>query len=151
MKVRCRHGYFFFNETRVGELSDFISMYGLGIEPIDQYYTFSQLLLAPDYSFANLKYIDDAAIAEWTFEGTPWDVMRKNKLVYDFNTGKVRPILSITARLSVNDSGDYFYSDGLILPGSINKSGQRVTDYSGFFPADGSKFRYTEIQYDQNI
>lgn len=151
MKVRCRHGYFFFEEPFAGAISKFCSTFGFTLVPVDWYYTFEKLALAPDYSFKNLKYIDSTAIATETFAGNPWDVMRKNRLIYDFSDDTVKKLDQVSVVLNVNDAATYFYSDGLILPGSMNPLGQRVTDFSGYFPSDGTRFRYTEIGYDENL
>lgn len=147
MIVRCSHGYFFFQEASAGDISKFCSTYGFEIVPKDDYYTFLKLQDAPDYSFTGKLYIDPTAIALETFEGKPWEVMRENKLIYDFTDGFVKPIDSVLVRLNVFDSANYSFSDGLILPGSINSKGQRVTDFTAHFPPDATKFRYTEILY----
>ncbi len=151
MKVRCVHGYFFFEEPRAGDISAFCSTYGFDLVPVDWYYTFEKLAEAPDFSFKNLKYIDDTAIATETFAGKPWDVMRKNRLIYDFTDDTVKLIDTVIVSLAIDNAASYFYSTGLILPGSMDSLGQRVTDFSGHFPSDAVKFRYTEIGYDENL
>jgi hypothetical protein len=131
----------------VGELSYFASRYKLEIEPENDFYTFARLVNAPRYSIQTKPYIDPAAIASKTFEGNPWDVMRENNLVYDFTLDMVRPIVSITKKLQIQGALNYFFSDGLLLPGSINSLGQRVLSYSGYFASDGLQFRYSEVEY----
>ncbi len=150
MRVRCLHGYFFFEEDTVGEIARFCGIYDLTLVPKDWYYTFEDLEEAPDYSIKATAYISPLALCTETFAGTPWDVMRKNKLVYDFTAGKVKKIETVTTILRLEEAQNYFYADGLLLPGSINKNGQRVTDFTGQFRADALKFKYTEVFYDQN-
>lgn len=149
MKVRCSHGFFFFEEESVGEISRFCSNFGFEIVSKDFYYTFAGLLLALDYSFENQSYLGVTAL--YTFEGTPWEVMRRNRLIFDFTTGTVKSIDTITTPLRLSAAANYFYADGLIMPGSLDPRGRRVTDFTGEFQDDGMKFRYTEVQYDQNI
>ena len=148
MRVRCAHGYFFFHEDETGELARFASRYELSIVPKDWYYTFETLADAPNYSLKNLSYLGTPASER--FSGQPWEVMRKNRLVYDFSDDTVKPIASVTTPLVISESRDYLFAGGLLLPGSVNSRGQRVTDFTGTFASDGLKFRYTEVLYDQN-
>jgi hypothetical protein len=47
MKVRCVHGYFFFEEDRTGQFSDFVNRFGLSILPNGDHFTFEALVGAP--------------------------------------------------------------------------------------------------------
>ncbi len=151
MRVRCLHGYFMFEESRAGDLSRFQSLYGFSFAPKDTYYTFEHLFEAEDYSIKGVPYMDTLDIAIDTYQGKPWDVMRANKLVYDFSTDSIKPIASVVTFAKLYTANNYFFSEGLLLPGSINSAGQRVTDYTAYFVHDALKFRYTEVLYDQNI
>lgn len=146
MKIRCAHGFFIFEETRTGEVSEFVSRYGLELASRDNYYTFAQLVDAPDFSIEGLAYLD--AIATKSFAGNPWDVMRENSLVFNFNTGLVVPIAQITQTAKIAQAGNYYVSNGLILPGSLTDEGDRVTDYAAWFSFDTLKFRYSEVGFD---
>lgn len=148
MKVRCVHGYFFFEEQDYGEMSVFLSTTGFSLVPKDGYFTFPKLAIAPDFSLKGLAYVDTAAPK--TFEGKPWDVMKENGLVYDFVLGMVRPITAVTSLLSISAAQQYFYSDWLISPGARANAGRQVTGYTGIFRADTTKFRYTEVSYDED-
>lgn len=145
MKVKCIHGYFIFDEILVGEISDFSSRYGLTIVPSYDHFTFEFLEDAPKYSIEGGEYLGATAIA--TFEGEPWEVMRANGLVYDFTSGAVVPISTITQRASVNAAGRYYISNGLIIPGSLTDEGERVTDYSAHYSNAQLNFRYSEVTY----
>lgn len=145
MKVRCSHGYFFFEEESAGELARFTSRYGFEIVSVDNYWTFEELAEAPRFSLKNLAYLGSPAIE--TFEGNPWDVMRKNKLVFDFTDFTVKPISTVVLPLKLDAAQYYSFSDGLILPGSVAKDGTRVTDFTAQFNADALKVRYTEVIY----
>ncbi len=134
-----------FEESFVGEASDFISLFGLTLKGEKNYFTFTKLLDAPTYSLAGSTYLGAPAIS--TFEGNPWDVMRENKLVYNFNTGLVVSRLTITEILSLDISDNYFITPGLILPGSLTADGSRVKDYSAWFLRDSFRWKYSEVTY----
>lgn len=141
MKVRCVHGYFFFEESSTGQLSDFMNRFGLSIVPNGDHFTFEFLKDAPTYSIKGNTYL--GALATKTFEGTPWDIMRENKLVYNFQTGMVVSLLSVTTITPLYNSGRYYFSNGLILPGSLTDEGLRVTDYSARYSE--LRFKYSEV------
>lgn len=147
MRFRCQHGYFFFEEERPGEMSTFVSTTGFDLVAFENYYTFTGLVDAPDFSLKGGAYLD--AIATKTFEGKPWEVMRQNGLVYDFTKELVVPIATVVSQLVLNEGPEYFFSDFFLIPGSRNASGQKVTSYSGIARADTTKFRYTEVGYDE--
>lgn len=144
MKINCLHGYFKFFETRAGEISEFMSLFeGLSIVAKEDHYVFEFLEDAPTHSIAGGTFLGVPTIS--TFEGPPWEVMRKNGIVYDFNTGLALPIASVLQRVSVSQAANYFLSPGLLLPGSFMKDGTRITDYNGYFVFDSNKFKYSEI------
>lgn len=145
MTIDCLHGYFKFNETKMGELSDFVSLFELDLVSVDDYFTFKFLENAPDYSIKGGTYL--GALATKTFEGQPWEIMRENNLVYDFLSGLVVPISTITDRLSIYKAANYYFSDGLLLPGSVRDDGLRVKDYSAGYVFGSGKFKYSEVKY----
>lgn len=145
MTIKCLHGYFKFNETKMGEVSDFISLFELDLVSKNDYYTFPELASAPDYAIKGGFYL--GAIVTKTFEGEPWDIMRENKLVYNFLTKRVVPLQSVTQRPVINQAANYYFSDGLLLPGSVRDDGLRVTDYSAGYLFGSIKFKYAEVQF----
>lgn len=120
-----------------------MSLYGLDIARENTDFTFRPLLNAPKYSIKAGTYL--GALANSTFEGDPWEVMKANKLIYNFVTKKVVPISSISQRVELNKGLNYFFSDGLLLPGSLMDDGTRVTDYSAGYSFRTGKFKYTEV------
>jgi hypothetical protein len=149
VKVNCLHGYFKFKERAVGQISDFISYYGFALELKDDYYTFATLKDAPEYSIAGNLYLGAPAIK--TFEGKPWEVMKENKLVYDFTVDKVVPILSIVQPVQITSTDRYLLTSGMLLPGSLTDEGLRVTDYAAFYLFETIKFKYTEVGFGSDI
>lgn len=145
MKIRCIHGYFIFEETKVGQLSDFMSRFGFELVSVGPYYTFSDIALAPRHSLAGLDLLGVPAIA--TFEGEPWEVFEENSMVYDFSSGFVVPISTITQTTKIDQAGNRFVSPGLILPGSVTADGSRVKDYSAWYSRDTLRFLYSEVSY----
>lgn len=144
MRIKCIHGYFIFEESYTGEASQFATRFnGPPIARVGEHFTFKPLSNASRYSIKGQDYL--GAIATETFAGTPWEIMRANKLVFNFATGLVVPIATVTQVLEVSDAGAYYTSPGLILPGALLQNGSRVTDYVGWYVMDKAAFRYTQL------
>ncbi len=142
MIIECLHGYYKFSETSPGQLSDFANLYGFELERNGDHFTFSDLVDAPNYALLGGLFLGSPCL--FTIEGPPWEVMRKNKLVYDFTKGLVVPALTIVNVCDYKQAGFKFVSNGMILAGSVTEDGSRVTDYAAFF--DKGKFSYSEIE-----
>lgn len=145
MKIKCLHGYFIFEEQRAGEVSDFISLTGLNLVRKENYFTFEALETAPDYAIKGSTYLG-AAVTK-TFAGKPWEILEANSLIYNFDTGLLVPITSVTQRTSISAAGNVYVSPGLILPGSLTDEGARVRDYAAWFSTETMRFRYSEVSY----
>jgi hypothetical protein len=143
MKIKCVHGYFFFEESAPGELSRFVSRFGLNLESSDDHVTFTKLVDAPSHSIKNAKYFEATAIKN--FEGKPWEVLRANGLVYNFQTDTIVTLSSIGEVVSLKQGSNYFLANGLILPGSLTDEGDRVTDYVAWYSFADASFRYSEV------
>lgn len=146
MQIRCDHGYFRFRERKPGQLSDFMSLFGLDLVAVGDYYTFDTLSEAPNFSIAGSDYLEEPAIVN--FQGKPWEVMRANSFIYDFTADEIYNIDLVTTLLTIDQAANYFLSPGLILPGSLKSDGTRVTDYSAWYLFDSQKFKYSEILYE---
>lgn len=142
MIVKCRHGYFIFEETRPGQISDFVSRYGISVVPSRDHWTFSFLKDAPKYSIIGNPYL--GFVATSTIEGDPWEVMRANNIVYDFTLGIMVLKTSVTRQVRLSNTSRYYLSSGLIVPGSLSENGLRVEDYDCHF-SNRSVFKYTEV------
>lgn len=145
MKIICRHGYFIFVETRLGQVSDFMARFGFELAPVGSYYTFDFLKTAPDYSIKGKPFLGFTSIKN--FEGEPWEVFEANSVVYDFSKGLVVPISSIVQLTSLSIAGNKFVSPGFILPGSLTADGKRIKDYSAWYSRDTTRFLYSEVGY----
>lgn len=119
-----------------------------GVELVakNDFFTFSFLEDAPNYSLKGSKYLDAAATE--TIAGLPSEVMRANGLVYNFQKGLVVPIASISQRVEIIEASSYFISPGLILPGSLTDRGKRVTDYAAWYLFSEGQFKYSEVTLD---
>ena len=146
MRIRCLHGYFIFEETRAGQVSDFMRYTGFELVPVDDYYTFSDLENAPTYSLAGKTLLLGTAAIK-SFEGKPWEVFRENQVVYDFSLGVIMPIQSILTKTVITQAGNKFLSPGLIMPGSIMDDGNRVKDYSAWFSLQTLRYLYSDVAY----
>lgn len=145
MRVRCLHGYFIFDEMRQGQISDFMNLTGLSLVSKDNYYTFEGLEDAPEYSLLGKNYLNLPAVA--LYEGKPWEVFEANEFVFDFTTGLLVPIVSITRLIEIKQAGNLFVTNGLIQPGSLTKEGKRVKDYAAWFSRDRLTWHYSEVTY----
>jgi len=145
LKIDCLHGFFIFREVEVGQISDFMSFTGFSLVKWRDAYTFEGIEEAPGFSIIGKTVLDAPATA--TFEGEPWEVFEENGLVYDFGKGLVLPIASIVQSVKINQAGNRFISNGLILPGSLTDSGKRVKDYSAWFSRDTLRFLYSAVEY----
>ncbi len=144
MKITCLHGYFRIEETSPGVLSEFLSLYSLPVVLKGDHFTFQDLEEAPDFSLAGLPYL--TGVATKTYAGRIWEIFEANEFIYNYDSGLIVPIESITQRVSISDVGGYFQCDGLILPGSLTDEGQRVRDYAAWYFGAGD-FRFTEVGF----
>lgn len=145
MKIKCLHGYFIFQETRLGQVSDFMARFGFDLVSVGSYYTFDFLAEAPKYSIKGKSYLGFTSIKN--FEGEPWEVFEQNGIVFDFSRDIIMPIASVVQPTSLSLAGNKFISPGLILPGSTTAGGQRVKDYSAWYSRDTTRFLYSEVGY----
>jgi len=142
MKLKCQHGFFIFEETRIGEISDFMSLTGLSVVPWRDRFTFATLAAMPAYTLEGKAFLGFTATK--TYEGEPGVLFEQNGVVYDFTKDLVVPISSITQRTKIILAGNRFTSPGLILPGSLTDGG-RVKDYSAWLSRD--RWLYSEVTY----
>lgn len=145
MRINCINGYFIFEESRAGEASDFVSLFGLELESKGNQFIFSDLADAPDFSIEGAPYLD--TVATKTFAGKPWEIFEANKFVYNYDLGLLVPSESIDDIVTINPGGNFFVSDGLIMPGSLTDSGDEISGYRCWFTTDTMKFKYSEVSY----
>ena len=122
-----------------------MSRTGLSLVPWRGAYTFEDLEEAPDFSLAGLTLLDIPATK--TFEGEPWEVFEANGFVYDFSTGLIVPIATVTQSTTIQLAGNRYVANGLILPGSLTDDGDRVKDYSAWFSRDTLRWLYSEVAF----
>lgn len=145
MKVRCTHGFFEFEESSAGEVSDFASLTGLAFVRRENVFTFAELEAMPSYSIEGGPLLN--ATATETHEGTPAQVLEANGLVYDPNRGLLIPIDSVTDIVNVQAAGKVYVCDGLILPGSRTRAGDQISGYAGWFNRKAMRFQYSEVTF----
>lgn len=145
MRIKCLHGFFLIQEVSVGQVSDFISRFGLSLVPWGSFFTFEDIASAPRYSLKGKALFGNIALKN--FEGEPWEVFEANALVYDFSKGLVVPIAGVSQVTTVEQAGNRFLSPGLILPGSVTADGKRVKDYSAWYSRSTQRFSYSEVTY----
>lgn len=124
-----------------------MSLYtGLDLVREESFYTFASLKGAPLYSLKGSTYLGANAIE--TLTASPGEVMRANRLIYNFQKDLVAPITSISQRVELIEASNYYLSHGLILPGSLTDRGKRVTDYAAWYLFSDGQFKYSEVTLD---
>lgn len=147
MIIKCRHGFFTFEEESPGEISKFASFFDASLVSYRGTFTFEELSEAAEYSILSKPYLGVPAIK--TFEGDPWEIMAENDLVYDLSLKSVVPIETIVTSASVIKSDFFYYQEKLIQPGSFLSGGGRVLGYTAWYSWQKAiGFRYTEIELD---
>jgi hypothetical protein len=146
MKIKCLDGFFIMDELEPGSISRFQSRFGLELVPFREKFTFKQLEDAPDYAIKGQAYI--GATATKTFSGEPWEIFKANSLIFDFTDGVVKQKTAVSALFKIEQAGNYWISQGLILPGSMTTDGKKIISYSCHFFFDSMRFRYSEVTYD---
>jgi len=144
MKIDCINGFFIFTELRVGQVSDFMKYSGLTLVKWRDSYTFSGLEIAPEYSIAGTPLLN--LVASKTYQGEPWELFKENAVVFNFLTGLLVPIVSVTQSVKLSMAGNKYISNGLIVPGSILPDGKKIKSYAGYFSRDTLNFNYSEVE-----
>ncbi len=148
MKIKCQHGFFTFEPEAYAEVVEFSNLIGMDIVPYGDKYTFDGLQLAPDFSVKDaLKFGYPNTI---TFEGEPWEVFERNAVVFDFLTGTVVPIASVTKIVKLELAANNFFFNGLIPAGAKTPDGQVIKNYSAWFFFSSNRFIYSEVGYVEN-
>lgn len=150
MKITCLHGYYIFEPKYSAEINEFNSWFSdAPIAMSDKgHYTFKDLVDAPTHSIKGSTFMGELLATE-TFEGTPWDVMRANKFVYDFSLGVIRPISLIGRVAEPMILQDRFKDGGLYIAGSTIKGiNKKMTGFTCFMDFQMFNFNYSEFYYD---
>ncbi len=145
MKIDCIHGFFIFSEFDEGQINDFSQLTGIKIGKRGEQYTFNDLAEVPEFSILGVTFMGN--VATKNYEGSAGELFEQNGLIYNFTTGLVVPIASITQRTKIYSAGNVMLSPGLIIPGSFDENSRRVKGYSAWFNREGIKFTYSSISY----
>lgn len=146
LKINCLHGFFIFEESEPGQISRFTTLFGLSFARWREAFTFENLENAPTFAISGQKYLN--AAVDLTFAGEPWDIMKANGLVYNFGTGELIKKSEVKTLINLEQSGAYWLSSGLILPGSLLKDGRKIHSYNAHFSFNTLRFRYSGVDYD---
>lgn len=146
MIIKCLHGFYLFEETEVGEVSEFMRLTGLNLVSRDSYFTFSSLLDVENYSLKGKSI--GSAIGLKAFEGEPWEVFRANGLVYDFVNDLIVPISSIASQVRIEAGVNRLIANGLVMAGAFNQFGVQIKGYKGFYIRENAHWLLTEVTYE---
>ena len=148
MKIICNHGYFKVYQDAIGEVARFNSRFNFDLTFKDDYFTFAGTLDVPDYSILGRPILGNVAIKTCE-DFRPWEVMRKNGLVYNHTLKTVVPIASITDVIGANQTSlAYSSSKNLYMPGSYDNDWSQITGYLCSLDFSLFTFYYTEFYYD---
>lgn len=147
MRVLCRHGHFAFYPRTAADISKFSNFFDVTLKRERDYYTFSGLYGAKNYSLALKPYLNLPALK--TYEGEPWEVMKENNFVYSLTLGLIVPKLAIISLVELPLIGFYYRAGGSLLqPGSRTKLGRQILSYSGEFVGEGYSLNVSEFDYE---
>jgi hypothetical protein len=147
MKIVCINGYYKFYEDKAGEIAQFNSRFSQDIKHYKDYYTFSTLANLPEYSLKGKLF--SGLIATKTFFGEPWEILKANNFTYNFSTKLISYITLTGSFIKPVQLGNYKYTSGLILCGSITDTNStKITGYTCKYDIDSALFKYSEFYYD---
>ncbi len=147
MRVVCRHGHFAFYPRNASDIQRFSHAFEETLEREEDYFTFSNLAGAKNYSLLGKSYLNTTAVK--TFQGTPWRVMKENNLVYNVQLGLLVPKLSIVGVVDLTQKGFFFVCNvPLLQPGARTILGNQILSYSGEFDEDKFYLRILEYGYE---
>lgn len=135
MRILCRHGFFSFYPSNSEELARFCSIFELNLVRMGDFFTFPFLAKIGDYTLSGASFMN--LVANKTFEGKPWDLLKENKIVYHVMTESLVPISTVVDVVDIY-LGNYSYHSevALIQPGSLDSTGKRVASYDAMFDFD---------------
>lgn len=147
MRVICRHGHFAFYPRKASDIGAFANRYSLEIERVEDFFTFSFLAQAGEYSIEGKNYLNLPAVA--TYAGKPWEIMKANGFVYDLSTNLLVPKISVTTLIDPARTGLYFTAQTpIIQSGSRNIAGNQILSYDAEFDMTAFILRVREYSYD---
>lgn len=146
LKINCLHGFYIFEESEPGQISRFVTLFGLSLAKWRHAFTFEALAEAPEFAISGQSYLGAAVLN--THAGEPWQIMKANGLIYNFGSGELMQKALIKTIADLDQSGPYFVSSGLILPGSLLKDGRKIHSYNAHFSFNTLRFRYSGVDYD---
>lgn len=146
VRVKCDHGFYKFYPVSHDDLQRFTSLHNITLVKSRDFYTFPLLAELGTFSIRGLAY--GGAVAIFSFQGEPWEVMRKNNLVYDMETKLILPKSSVIKIVKVLEAGNYYFSDSnIIQAGSITTGAQRVLSFDGVMDMQGLALRMREVSF----
>lgn len=146
MRIICRHGHFAFYPKDAHDIASFADLFTEELVRVGDFYTFSFLKDAPDFSIQGKPFLGLPAVK--TFEGAPWEVMRENGFVYNVAAKAIVPKASIVLLSSLELSRDFWTTENpLVQPGSRMPSGEQILSYDAEYIRQASQLRVFEVQY----
>ena len=145
MRIVCNHGYFFFYEDASGEVSKFNTIYGQDLVLCGNYYTFTALKNLPNYVLKGKPY--GGVLATKTYKGEPYEIMRKNNLVYNPLTKMITNKLLSGELIEPKKAYNFYVLNGLITPGCYETDLRKILGFTCRVDMKELIYRYTGFNY----
>lgn len=146
IKINCINGYFQLRETSPGEINKFIQNYGFDLVLLKDYFTFSFLNNAPEFSIQGGEYL--GVVCSKTYSGEPWDIMKENNIIYDFIDNKAKLLNQVIKSVTIVRSSLYYVINGLVMPGSLTDEGSLIRTYEAWYDFKTNRFKYGRIDFE---
>lgn len=128
MRVICRNGFFSFYPERSSDVTEFCSYFEIDLVRMEDFYTFPILAEIPNYSIQGAPLSN--LVANKTYEGKPWEVLRENRMVYSIEGEILVPMISVVDTVDLYLSNFYYIAQAvLIQPGARSRSGKKIVSY----------------------
>lgn len=142
MRIECENGYYSFYPEKQTDLYLFVNYLGIELVKKGDHYTYPLLSTLPNYVISPTPY--GGFPSQYSFEGTPKEIMKEFDLVYNLATGILVPAESIAINAKLKSLAKNWISEtAMIQSGTIIGSG-RIRSYDAVFDFD---MRKTIVRY----
>lgn len=146
MKLICKYGFYKFFPDFVGELKLWEAKTGIKLFARDDYFTFAELSVFPNYSFKG-QLIFGIIPAISNFAGKPEEVMAKNKLTYNVKLGTITP-RAVASIQKLNYSNGAYVTFPTIPQAFALDNLTEITGFEAFVDVKMMTFKLERFDYE---